>query len=527
MANVLSREKREQVLALGRLGWSLRRIEEATGVRRETAGTYLKEAGVAVRGPRKRRLGSRLPDAAEAASDLVGSKPASEVSTDSADQICPGRCPSASACEPYCEFIERSLDKGRNAMAIWQDLVDDHEFKARYSSVKRFVRKLQSRPGRQARCVITTAPGQEAQVDYGTGPMVRHPDTGKYQRTRLFVLTLAYSRKAVRLLTFRSSCRIWVELHERAFRRLGGVARLVVPDNLKEGVLKPDIYDPEINPLYREMLKHYGAVAMPCRVRNPDRKGKVERAVGHAKGTPLKGLRFESLDQAQAYLDRWEERWADTRIHGTTKRQVQAMFAEELPSLLPLPIEPFRYYEFGHRTVTESGDVEVQGAYYGTPPGWLCKQVNVEWDQTHVRIKDPRTDELLREHLVQSPGGRRMEPRDRPKQTPKTTQELIERAHKAGADVGRLCAEIHKRDGEPGVQRIRGVLSLVKQYGASVVNDASAMAVDLNTPDYRFVRRYLKRRNPEPLTLRQIDPLIRRLTHYRDVINRMTEGDTL
>ena len=76
------------------------------------------------------------------------------------------------------------------------------------------------------------------------------------------------------------------------------------------------------------MLAHYGAVALPCRVGDPDRKGKVEAAVGHAKKTPLRGLRFERLDDAQAYLDRWERRWADTRIHGTTKRQVAAMFAK-------------------------------------------------------------------------------------------------------------------------------------------------------------------------------------------------------
>jgi hypothetical protein len=56
----------------------------------------------------------------------------------------------------------------------------------------------------------------------------------------------------------------------------------------------------------------------------------------------LKGLRFEMLDAAQAYLDRWEAHWADTRIHGTTKRQVAVMFAEERPALGPLPVEPFR-----------------------------------------------------------------------------------------------------------------------------------------------------------------------------------------
>ena len=103
--------------------------------------------------------------------------------------------------------------------------------------------------------------------------MARDPQSGKYRRMRLFVLTLGYSRKAVRLLVFQSSTQTWAELHEQAFRRLGGCTRVVVLDNLGEGVLKPDIYDPALNPVYADMLRHYGVVAMPCRVADPDRKG--------------------------------------------------------------------------------------------------------------------------------------------------------------------------------------------------------------------------------------------------------------
>jgi transposase len=130
-------------------------------------------------------------------------------------------------------------------MAIRQGLVDGHGFAERYASVKGFVRKLCGSPAPEARVVIGTAPGEEAQVDYGTGPMVRDPQSGKYRRTRLFVMTLGHSRKPVRLLVFRSNSRVWAELHEKAFRRLGGATRVVVLDNLREGVLTPDIYDPE------------------------------------------------------------------------------------------------------------------------------------------------------------------------------------------------------------------------------------------------------------------------------------------
>src|SRR5438128_6621692 len=451
MSNVLSDEKRQQVLALGRLGWTLRRIEQATGVRRETASNYLKAAGIEVhppgrrgrRGPAKAAIqvttDSEAAPAIQATTDSAPTKPAIEVITDfcrgkpsnpailattdseaakPAIQVItdfcrekppkpaietttdsdPPRSRSISACEPYREVIEQALDRGRNAMAIWQDLVTQYGFERGYQSVKRFANKVRPSKVLQARPVIVTAPGEEAQVDYGTGPMVRDPQSGKYRRTRLFVMTLGYSRKSVRLLVFRSSSRIWAELHEKAFRRLGGCVRIVVLDNLREGVLTPDIYDPTLNPLYRDLLAHYGVVAMPCRVRDPDRKGKVEAGVGHAQKTPLKGQRFESLEEAQAYLDHWETRWADTRIHGTTKRQVAAMFAEEKPRLLPLPLEPFRCYQYGERTVHLDGCVEVEAAYYGAPPGWIGRQVNVPWDELYVRLLDPLTGLLLRQH---------------------------------------------------------------------------------------------------------------------------------
>jgi transposase len=267
-----------------------------------------------------------------------------------------GRAPSASACEPYREIIAEALARGRRRHLAGPGR------RPRLSGALRerppLRRELRGSRPADARVVITTAPGEEGQVDYGEGPMVRDRGTGKYRRTRLFVLTLGCSRKSVRLLVWRSSAQIWAELHERAFRRLGGTVRVIVLDNLKEGVLAPDIYDPALNPLYRDVLAHYRVVALPCRVGDPDRKGKVEAGVGHAQKTPLRGLRFETLEEAQAYLDRWETRWADTRIHGTTKRQVAAMFAEEQPALGPLPLEPFRYYRYGERTVHLDGCVE-------------------------------------------------------------------------------------------------------------------------------------------------------------------------
>jgi transposase len=527
MSNVLDDEKQQQIRALGRLGWTLSRIQEATGIRRETIGGYLKAAGIAVRSRgRPSEAKSKPAISVEVSTDSDGPKPATrvEVSIDPALIARPGRAPSASACEPFRELIAEALGRGRNAMAIWQDLVDDHGFVARYASVRRFVLALRGASSPEARVVITTAPGEEGQVDYGDGPMVRYPETGKYRRTRLFVLTLGYSRKAVRFLVWHSSTQMWAQLHERAFRRLGGTVRVIVLDNLKEGVLTPDVYDPALNPLYRDVLAHYGVVALPCRVGDPDRKGKVEAGVGHAKKTPLRGLRFERLEEAQAYLDRWEAHWADTRIHGTTKRQVAVMFAEEQPALGPLPLEPFRYYRFGVRTVHLDGCVEVDAAYYSAPPGWIGRRVDVQWNDLHVRLLDPKTGQLLREHLRAPRGWHRIQDADRPRRTPPKTVALLEAAMRVGVSVSAICDHIHRHEGEAGMRRILGVLALAKKHGPAVVEDAAKAALDLGVPTYRFLRRYLERRPPVPLTLRQVDPLIRQLTLYRDLIDRTT-GD--
>ena len=528
MSNVLDDTKQQQILALGQLGWSLRRIEQALAVRRETISGYLKAAGIAVHGRGRRSESKAKPAISEEVSTDLATKPAitgPRVSTDPGRPPPPGRAPSASACEPYRELIAEALGRGRNAMAIWQDLVDDHGFRARYASVRRFVARLRGTPPAEAHVVITSAPGVEGQVDYGgDGPMVRDATTGKYRRVRLFVLTLGCSRKCVRLLTWRSSAQIWAELHERAFRRLGGTVKVIVLDNLGEGVLTPDIYDPALNPLYRDVLAHYGVVALPCRVGDPDRKGKVEAGVGHAQKTPLKGLRFETLEAAQAYLDRWEAHWADTRIHGTTKRQVAEMFAEERPALGPLPVEPFRYYRFGDRTVHLNGCVEVEGAYYFAPPGWLGQRVQVQWNDLHVRLLSPKTGQLLREHLRTRRGWYRIHDDDRPVRTPPTTLALLARAASAGPSIGTVCTHIQQHDGVPGIRRILGVLALAKKHGPAVVENAAKAALEIGVPTYRFLRKYVEHRPPVPLTLRQVDPLIRQLTLYRDLIDRKT-GD--
>ena len=214
----------------------------------------MRSVGIALRTPGG--WGRKAP--AKSASS-VATDPFSEEAEKPANEVITGFLPGVTlpeqgstrpsgASEPYREMIELDLSRGRNAMGIWQDLVDKHGFTSSYQSVQRFVLKLPGAVSPEARVIIETKPGEECQVDYGTGPVVRDPDSGKYRHTQLFVLTLGCSRKCVRLLAFRSSACVCAELHEKAFRRLGGSPRVAVLDNLREGVLSADFYDPALNP---------------------------------------------------------------------------------------------------------------------------------------------------------------------------------------------------------------------------------------------------------------------------------------
>ena len=280
--NVLKAHLRITIATLLANGATQREIERRTGVDRKTI----------------RRHAANSPGVATGSEGSVG-------------QIPPPRPPAPvsqtpSACEPHRAFIEEQVQLGRNAQSIYQDLVERYGFVHRYNSVKRFVRTLKARDPERFD-VLEFPPGEEAQVDYGQGALTRTAN-GRYRRPYLFVMTLKYSGKSFRKVVWKTNQETWARLHEEAFRAFGGTTQYVVLDNLREGVIKPDLYEPELNPVYAALLGHYGVVADVCRVGDPNRKGTVESAIQHTQSTALKGRRFESLEEQNAWLAHWEER---------------------------------------------------------------------------------------------------------------------------------------------------------------------------------------------------------------------------
>lgn len=397
----------------------------------------------------------------------------------------------SSACEPHRAWIEEQVQLGRNAQAIYQDLVDRFEFEHRYNSVKRFVRSLKVRQPERFD-VLESLPGEEAQVDFGLGALTLKSN-GKYRRPYLFVMTLKYSGKSFRKVVWKADQETWARLHEEAFRTLGGAVTYVVLDNLKQGVISPDLYEPELNAVYAAMLAHYGVVADACRVGDPNRKGTVESAIQHTQSTALKGKKFESIEAQNEWLARWEERWAAPRIHGRKKRQVLAMFAEERPHLKPLPAQRFRYFKQETRTVDDAGLVQVQAAYYAALPAEPHTEVTVRIYEREIEILDD-VGEVLRRHEKVARGQVVLPAADRLFNPSRETARLLAKIHKIGPHSSELARDIFARRGRPGQRAIYGLANLARQYTRDEIEAACEKVLTLTAPSYQAVKRVLEQR---------------------------------
>ena len=244
MANQKDMTVRHAISRLYKRGWSKSRIARELGIDRGTVKRYVDLEAQSAQGS---GLDSSKP--AEVPTGNEGSKPA-EVPT--------GKSRSFSRCAAYHEQINLGLEQGLDARRIWQDLRFDYGYEGGYDSVKRYVRKLkESEPQRIWR--METLPGEEAQVDFGTGAWV-HGQDGKKRRSWIFRITLSCSRKGYTEAVFSQNTEMFIRCMENAFRYFGGVPQTVGIDNLRAAVTKADWYEPEIHPKLESFCNHYGTM---------------------------------------------------------------------------------------------------------------------------------------------------------------------------------------------------------------------------------------------------------------------------
>lgn len=488
-------------------GASHREIKRRTGVDRKTIRRYA--------------LASKSPGVATGSDGVPGETPPPRppaLPGESSSSPVPSPPPAGpSACEPHRTWIEAELQLGRNAVSLYQDLVEQHGFANRYNSVKRFVARLKARTPERFD-VLEFLPGEESQVDYGQGaPTLWKP--GQYKRPYLFVMTLKYSGKSFRKTVWKTDQEIWARLHEEAWRSFGGCCQYVVLDNLKEGVIRPDIYEPELNPVYAAMLKHYSVVADPCRVADPDRKGTVENAIQHTQGTALKGRKFDSIEEQNTWLAHWEERWAAPRIHGRKKRQVLEMYREEQPHLRALPLEGFRCFKSGTRTVDDAGLVQVEGSYYAALPARLHSVVQVRIYPREIEILDAAGGVLRRHAKSERKGQFVIGEKDRIFNPSRETARLLDKAGKIGPNTEQLARKLFANLGRPGQRALYGLTNLSRTHKCADIEAVCTRFLDAECISYSAIRRTLERQAKTPAAtsavLVQEGPAIRAIAEYQ------------
>ena len=331
---------------------------------------------------------------------------------------------------------------------------------------------------------------------------------------------MSHSRKGYSEAVYRQSTESFIQCLENAFAHFGGVPKQLVIDNLKAAVAKADWYDPEIHPKLQSFAAHYGTVFLPTKPYTPRHKGKVENGVKYVKGNALKGRTFGSLAEENQHLLDWETRVADTRIHGTTKRQVGQLFEEsERTALLPLPRERFPFFHESRRSVHRDGYLEVDKAYYSAPPEYVGRRLWVRWDSRLVRVFNDRWEQLA-VHAKAEPGKRRTAaehiPRQKVSAVERGTDALLRQLATIGPQTRQWAEATTQARGVEAVRVLVGLKALAGKHDSSALEEACEVALAHGAYRLRTIRQLLKRRGQKQKQFDFIEehPVIRPLSDY-------------
>lgn len=508
MSNYLGMDKQQLIKQLLMLGWSGRRIERETQINRRTTKKY--------------QSAFNNQNTPKVPPDFLGEK--GHLSPPSVDPTPPTVPTNSKSLFAHLEYIKERLSLQLTAQRVYQDLVEERGYTGSYDSVKRYFRKLKKKSPKHFE-KLPTYPGMEAQVDFAGGPSIH--DGTKHRKTWFFKMTLSFSGHAYEELVYAQDVETFIRCHENAFRSFGGVPKSIKLDNLKSGVLKANLYEPVINPVYLSFSEYWGFAPNPCAPRHPEQKGRVERDVGYTKSNALKGRHFSTLEEGNLFLKHWNKKWARTRIHGTTKRQVWALFQEvEYPCLLPLKENPFPYFKIGQRKVDVHGHIEVKGSYYSVPHKLIGVYVDIHFNSEYIKVY--RQGELLTEHRKFRAKGKvtslnEHRPPHKPINQEQEENWHLTRAKKIGFSCYRLIDKILSADDIRAIHRVRGIMGLSKKYGESVLEEACSLALSRYSYHYSSIKSFCEaikqsENLPDEELLQEHD-LIRDLSEYQILIN--------
>jgi transposase len=403
------------------------------------------------------------------------------------------RQPSWGQIEAHRELIETWVGV-IPASVIHQRLRDEHGLEASVASVRRYLRAHFAEEVRAGEVTIWRPPvdaGDEAQVDYGYLGLWYDPASGRRRKVWAFSMVLAYSRHLFVFPVLRMDQQAWVDAHLAAFEFFGSCPRRVVLDNLRAGVIKPDIYDPKINRAYAELAAHYKVLVDPARVRHPKDKPRIEAVQLYVRRSFFAGRDFASLAEMVAEAKRWSATVAGRRtprvLEGRTP--VQVFDAEEAGALLPLPVVPFELARWSRPKVGPDAHAKVGRTLYSLPYRLIGRHVDTR--ATNLRVEFYLEGALVKTHPFQA-RGRRTDWGDLPAERVgffmRNPSWCLAQAAMVGEACESLVGDLLSINALFRLRQAQGVLRFAQKYGDDRLEAACRRAIDAGDPSYKTVK---------------------------------------
>jgi len=399
---------------------------------------------------------------------------------------------------PYQDEIREALATTK-ASTLWQRLRDDKKVIVSRPSFYRYLSCFLSDVWKKPRITVRrddTPPGDEAQIDFGYLGIWQDPKTGRRYRLWAFALIMSFSRHMFVWVVTKMDQREWLTCHVLAFEFFGGAPKRITPDNLKTGVIKPDLYDPKFNQGYEELAHHYGVIIDPARSSKPRDKARVERIIPYIRDSFWSGRDFTSLEDINRQATQWCLRIAGLRDHGTTHQQPLALFhlAEE-KELKPLPVTPFEIVTWHQAKVALDCHIQVANTLYSVPYQYVGKMVDVKLGSKVVEIY--LDYKLIKTHSRGERGRRVTDWNDYPPEKVAFFQRTPEwYRHKAsliGLSTKEAVETLLKEHAFHHLRQCQGILRLGEKYGQERLEQACARANAFGDPCYRTVKTILER----------------------------------
>lgn len=431
-----------------------------------------------------------------------------------------------SKAQPWRALVARWMDAGVQGVAIHAALVREHQFRGSYSSIYRIMRDIaKAQPRTDVTVRLSFKPGEAAQVDFGAGPFLTHPD-GQRKRTWAFVMTLCHSRHQYVEFVWDQTVATWLGCHRRAFEWFVGVPERLIIDNAKCAIIKACRFDPLVQRAYAECAEGFDFKIDPCPPHDPQKKGIVESGVKYVKRNFLATREFRDLADLNAQARAWVLQEAGQRIHGTTRQQPLDLFALERAFLKPLPPQMPDLGVWHCVTVHRDCHVKFDNRLYSAPFTLVGKELWLRANDGCVALYEDYR--LVATHARGQRLGQRI---TTPDHLPPKAQLFF--AHDRqwlnaqALQIGPHCQQvIDWLLGDRILERLRaaqGVIGLAKTYGAERLELACRRAMAHNSPYYRTVKTILSTNSDRlPMPEQSIAPTYAKARFARDAASLFT-----